>query len=430
MRTFFIVWIGQLVSVTGTGITGFGLGIWVFVETGSVTDLALVSLALALPATVVSPFAGALVDRWDRRRVMLAADVVAGVATLMIAGLHVTDSLALWHIFVLVGVGSVANSFQAPAWLAAIPLLVPKAQLGRANGLVQLNDALSIVLAPGIAGALLVWFGLGGVLLVDALTFLFAVGSLAVVGFPRQEVHGETSTGTVRGDVVAGWRWLRERPGLFGLLWVYAGVNFALSFGNVLFIPLVASFASEAAAGGVLSVAGFGAVAGSVAVSAWGGPQRRIRGTMAAIAAAGVGFAVVGVEESVVVVAVAAFMVLGVVPIANTASQVLWQTKTPPGVQGRVFSVRRTISQAIAPVAILAAGPLADSVFEPLMAADGALAGSVGSLIGTGPGRGVGLMYLAAGALTVLIAAVGYALPRIRNLETELPDHVEQRDIV
>jgi DHA3 family macrolide efflux protein-like MFS transporter len=426
MRTFFVVWIGQLVSVMGTSMSGFGFQIWVFVETGSVTNLALVSLAFALPSTVVSPFAGALVDRWDRRKVMLFADLIAGVATLVIAGLYIADGLELWHIYLLTAVGSLANAFQSPAWLASISLLVPKKHLGRANGLVQLNDGLSLVLAPAAAGFLLAVFGLGAVLLVDVVTFLFAVGTLTVVRFPRPKVHEGTSTGSIFGDALAGWRFIRDRSGLFGLLWVYAGVNFTLSFGNVLFIPLILAFASEGAAGGVLSAAGFGAIFGSVIVSAWGGPAKRVRGTMIAIAVAGFGIALAGVRPSVLLVGVAAFALMSVVPVANTASQVLWQLKVPPATQGRVFAIRRMISQAISPVAILLAGPLADNVFEPLMEEGGSLAGSVGSVIGVGMGRGVGLMFIVAGLLTVLFGGLGYALPRVRNLETELPDHIEE----
>lgn len=425
MRTFFTVWGGQLVSVLGTTMTGFGLQIWVFTETGSVTNLALVSLFFALPATILSPFAGALVDRWDRRTVMLVSDAAAGAATLGVVVLYATDTLALWHIFVLVGIGSAGNAFQAPAWMASIPLLVPKAYLGRANGLVQLNEGLSLVMAPALAGFLLVTSGLGAVLIADVVTFLVAVATLAIVKFPRPKMHEATATGSVVGDAVAGWRYIRERHGLFGLLWIYAGVNFSLSFGNVLFIPLVVSFASEGAAGGVLSAAGFGAIAGSVAVSAWGGPKRRVLGTMISISVAGLGVAAAGLKASVLVVGIAAFSLMAVVPIANTASQVLWQLKVPPAVQGRVFAIRRMIAQAIAPVAILLAGPLADNLFEPLFVEGGALVGSVGSLIGTGPGRGVAFMFIVTGVLTTLLGVVGYMLPRIRNLETELPDHIE-----
>lgn len=424
MRTFFVVWFGQLVSILGTTMSAFGFQIWIYVETGSVSNLALLSLAFALPATIISPFAGALVDRWDRRMVMLASDAITGAATMTILALYVTDHLALWHLFVLITISSIGNAFQSPAWMATLPLIVPKAQLGRANGLVQLNDGLSLVLAPVLAGILLVTGGLGVILVIDIATFLFAVATLAVVRFPRPEPGGIAATGSLVGDAVAGWRYVRERTGLFGLLWIFAGVNFTLSFANVLFIPLVVSFASESAAGGVLSAAGLGAIAGSIVVSAWGGPKRRVRGVLLSIAVAGIGVAASGLRPWLPLVTVAAFVLMASVPVANTASQVLWQVKVPPAVQGRVFAIRRMISQAIAPIAILLAGPLADHVFEPLLAEDGPLAGSVGAVIGSGPGRGVALMYVIAGLATAALAVIGYTIRSVRNVETDLPDYV------
>ena len=424
LRTFFTVWAGQLVSVTGSTMSAFAVQFWIYSETGSVTNLAMVSLAFSLPSVLVSPFAGALVDRWDRRRVMFASDTVAAVATLALAVLYATDSLELWHVFLAVAVIGLSNAFQEPAWLASIPLLVPKAHLGRANGLVQLNQGVSLVLAPALAGAVLVTAGLQAVLFIDVATFFVAMIALLIVRFPRPEGHATANTSSLRAEAAVGWRFVRERPGLFGLLWIYAGVNFSLAFANVLLIPLVVAFASEGAAGGVFSAAGIGLITGSVAVSAWGGPKRRVRGTMAAIVAGGAFVMLCGLRPSVLLVAVCSVGLMAIVPVANTSSQVLWQLKVPPAMQGRVFSIRRMISQGISPIAILASGPLADRVFEPLLAEGGALAGNIGSVIGVGPGRGVGFMFIVTGLMTVLLAAIGYLTPRIRNLETELPDYV------
>lgn len=424
MQTFFTVWVGQLVSLLGTAMSGFGLTIWVYVETGSVTKLAMISLSFAIPATLLAPVAGALVDRWDRRVVMLAADTAAALGTLAIALLYASDSLQLWHLYLVAAIGAVANTFQSPAWMASVPLLVPKQHLGRANGLVQVNFGLSAVVAPLIAGVLLATVGLPGVLVVDLATFVVALVALVIVRFPRPESHPEAVTGSLWGDAVAGWHWVKARRGLLGVLWVVAGVNFTLEFFNVLLYPLVLSFASEASAGTVLSIGGLGSLLGSLAVSAWGGPKQRIRGLMWSLVAIGVFVAATGLHAAIWAIALPVFAVLAIVPIANTSSQVLWQLKVPPALQGRVFAIRHMIANAIGPIAILLAGPLADRVFEPLLAADGSLASSIGSIIGTGPGRGIGLMYVLAGSVMAIIGIVGYAVPRIRNVETELPDHI------
>jgi dipeptide/tripeptide permease len=207
---------------------------------------------------------------------------------------------------------------------------------------------------------------------------------------------------------------------------MYAGVNFVLSFTTVLIIPLIVSFSSEAAAGTVLSVAGVGMLLGSLAVSAWGGPKRRVPGILIGIVVAGGFVALTGLRPSVPLIAAGSFLLLASTPIVNTASQVLWQLKVAPAVQGRVFALRRMISQAISPIAIVAAGPLADRVFEPLMADDGALADTVGRVIGTGPGRGIGLMIILSGLGVILMAVAGWLHPKVRHLETDLPDEIAE----
>lgn len=421
MRSFVIVWLGQLVSITGTTLTAFGLQFYMYTETGSVTRVALIALAYALPAVLVAPVAGSVVDRADRRKVMLLADITAGAATLSLLWMLSGGSLPFWFICAAVAVGSAANAFQEPAWTASIPVLVPRSQLGRANGMVQLNFGVAVVVAPALAGALLGAFGLRAVLIADAITFAIGIATLAAVRFPDYE-RDETPDRTVKSDSSFAWRYLRERPGLFWLLWLYSGVNFTMSMTNVLIIPLVVSFSTAAAAGAILSISGLGAVLGSVILSVYGEPKKLVRTILVGIAISGVLIAMAGVSASLIVIAVPTVLMLTLVPIVNGASQVVWQTKVAEGAQGRVFSLRRMIGSAISPLAILVAGPLADGIFEPALADTGALADSVGRLIGTGAGRGIGLLFIIGGIAVVVLAVVGWLLPHVRNIETDLPD--------
>jgi DHA3 family macrolide efflux protein-like MFS transporter len=419
MRAFFVVWGGQLISVIGTSVTGFALQFWVFLETGSVTQLAMVTLAVTLPATLLSPVAGALVDRWDRRLVMIGADTLAGAATLLIAFLYFTDALEIWHIYLTAGIGAIGNAFQSPAWLAAMPTLVPKKHLARANGMTQLIEGVAFVLGPLIAGALLALSGLGAILILDLTTFAIAVGALVAVRFPRVE---RTERGSIRAEIRSGWGFLRDRTGMMWLLWMYAGVNFVMSFTNVLIIPMILSFASESTAGTIFSIGGLGLVAGSLLVSIWGGFKNRIASITMGITLVGLLIALSGIRPNAVIIGAGFVLMLFTIPFVNTASQVLWQLKVPLGMQGRVFALRRTVASAMSPLAILAAGPLADKVFEPLLAPDGALGGSVGSVIGTGPGRGIAFLVIVSGLMTAMLGQLGWLHPRVRNLETELPD--------
>ena len=425
MRTFFVVWIGQLISVVGSNLTGFGLAIWMYLETDSVTLLALIMLATTLPGIVIGPLAGAFVDRLDRRKVMLIGDSSAGTATLVVVLLLLTDQLELWHIYLMATIGSVANSFQEPAYTASVPLLVPKKHLGRANGLVQMGQAMGALVAPILAGVLVAATGLGGVLLADVATFAVAVSTLALVRIPRPEAAPSRSE-RLWGQVAEGWRWLQARGGLFAFLLVAAGINFLLGFMNVLYIPLLLSFTDEVMLGTALTVLGAGMLVGSLVMGVWGGPKRRVRGMLAGIVVGGLLVATMGFDDSVFLVTAAAFVLMVTVAVVNGTSQVLWQVKVPPELQGRTFSVRRMLAQIAIPVSYLSAGPLADGVFEPLLAAGGELAGSVGSVIGTGPGRGIGFMFVLMGLGTVLLAVLAYFIPSIRNLEDELPDMVPE----
>jgi hypothetical protein len=278
-----------------------------------------------------------------------------------------------------------------------------------------------------MAAALVATAGLGVVLVIDLVTFVFAVTTLMVVRIPRPAAIEEDDVGTsLWRSFSFGWKYLRARPGLLGLLGVYAVSNFMMSVVGLLYLPLILAFSTETAYGAVMSVGGVGMLLGSVLMSAWGGPRKRIAGIMGMMGVAGVGVALAGVWESVLLIAVFGSVDMFLGPIINGTSQTLWQTKVAPAVQGRVFAVRRMVAFVISPVSLLLAGPLADRVFEPALMPDGALAGSVGLILGTGRGRGVGLMIVIAGIGTTIASVAGWLLPRVRNLETEVPDALEE----
>ena len=424
MRTFLVVWAGQLVSLIGTNLTGFALAIFVYLETGSATQLSLILLASQVPQLVMTPVAGALVDRWDRRIAMILSDAGAGASTLVIAALLLTDRLEVWHLYPLLGMASLFQAFQWPAYSAATTLLVPKAQYGRASGLVQLAEAVGQVIAPAVAGAVLALAGLGAVVAIDVVTFVVAVATLLVVRFPRPETsrQGAAARGSLWAETRFGFSYLRRRHGLLALLWYFAALNLTLGAVGVAFFPLVLGFASEAGAGVVVSIAAVGMVLGSLIMSAWGEPQPRVYGVYLGSAGLGVALVVLSLRPSLALVASAGLVGFMLVPIANGSSQAIWQAKVEPDVQGRVFAVRRLLAQATGPLAILAVGPLIDNVFAPAMAEGGALAGSIGSVIGVGPGRGAALMIMVLGAATVAVTATAMAYRPVRHLETDVPD--------
>ena len=431
MRAFRLLWLGQLVSLLGSGLTGFALGVWVYRETGSVTRFALIYLVTTLPGIVVSPLAGALVDRFDRRRTLILGDAGAAAVTLVLALLLAAGRLEIWQIVLLLGLASCFSALQVPALAAATPLLVGRDRLDRANGLVQLADAAARVVAPLLAGVLVESIALWGVLLIDGLTFLASLAVLLVIRIPAppRSAAGRAAAGSLWREAAAGWAWLRGRPGLLALLVLLAGGNLVMGTVQVLLTPLVLGFASAAVLGVVLAVGSLGLVAGGLALHLWGGPRQRVAGILALVLLQGAILLLGGLRPSAPLIAGAAFAFLAGVPVVVGASQTIWQLKVPPDLQGRAFAIRRMVVWSTLPFAYLAAGPLADRVFEPLMAAGGPLAGTAGRLLGTGPGRGIGLFFMTLGLFQILLALAAGRYAPLRRVESDLPDALAEEPV-
>ncbi len=423
MRVFFTVWIGQVVSLIASGLTDFSLGIWVFQKTGSVTLFAMISLFAILPQIVLSPLAGSLADRFDRRKIMIVSNIVAGITTLIVSLLLSSDRLEVWMIYIAVTIISSTITFIRPSYASTTITLVPKHQLGRANGMLQIGLSAPQVIAPILAALLVSRIGINTVVLIDFLSYIFALGTLLIVSFP---VLAKRTTGkrSVWSDMSYGLKYLRERPGLMALLGFMAYLNIILALLSLLVTPLVLSFTTTLSLGTVMSSAGAGMLAGSILLSIWGGPKRRINGVLGFIGLGGVFIIATGLWASVPFISTAMFCAFFVLPIAIGCINIILQIKVAPEVQGRVFGTIMMVAMSSIPIAYLSAAPLSEYVFEPLMAQNGALAGSLGQLIGVGPGRGIGLLFMVLGVLAIVGVVAAYLYPRLRLVEDELPDGV------
>lgn len=424
LRAFGLMWFGQLISLVGSGLTRFALGVWVYQRTGSATDFALITLCAFLPGLLAAPLAGALVDRSDRRWVLFWSDLGPAVGTLAIVLLLRADALQVWHIYAVAAIGSVFSTFQWPAYQAATTLLVPKRHLGRANGMLQLGMAAAEVVAPVLAGLLISVVGLAGVVAIDLFSFLFAASMLLLVRIPKPADSGAGRKGSLLSESMYGWTFIRERPGLLGLLLFFAMNNVVASIASVLITPLVLSFTTPAVLGSVLAASSTGLVLGGLVMTVTGGPRPRINGVLGFGLLSALALAVVGLQPNPVLIAAGLFVIMFSGPLINGSSQAIWQVKVPPDVQGRVFAVRRLIAQFTVPLGFLSAGPLADFVFKPLLLPGGPLAGSVGRVLGVGPGRGIGLLYLILSVIPLVTTLWAYAQPRMRRVEEELPDAI------
>jgi MFS family permease len=432
VHTFLLIWFGQLVSLLGTGMTRFALLLWAYQQTASTdhpaTTVALLGFCAYIPYIVLSPLAGVVVDRVDRRRVMLCADLGAGALTLGMWVLYSTGDLRLWHLYVAEALTGACEAFQVPAYTAATSMLVDKAHYGRVNGLRALADATSQVLAPVLAGVLLPWIALHGIMLIDVATALVACLTLLTVrlAHPSEVLDAAPAADRWWQHLGDGFRYIRRRVGLLGLLCIFVGMNFfaSLTYFSILPAMVLARSGNDASALATVHMAlGLGGVVGGLLASVWGGPQRRIHGVLLGAALSFfLGDVLFATGRGVIVWTLAALCGSFFIPLIICANRSIWQTQVPLAVQGRVFAVQGMLQQLSMPVGYLIAGPLADRIFEPAMQPGRALSATFGALVGTGPGTGMAVMFLCTALLGTAMSLSGYLVRAVRCVEDVASD--------
>lgn len=425
MKTFVFVWIGQVVSTFGAASTSFALSVWVYQQTGSATRAALVPFALVLPGLLASPLIGALIDRWDRRRAMILSDIGAVASILSLVSFFRDGTLQIWHIYLLLAISAAFRAIQIPAFSASVTLLVPKEQLGRASGLEQTGRAVAQTLAPLLAGFLMVTIRIEGVLLINVFTFLSSLVILLFVRLPRPVPSASPANepDPPQHGATYGWTYLKQRRGLLSLLILFACTNLAVGMVPVTITPLVLGFGSPEILGRVLATASIGLISGGLLMATWGGPQRRMVGVFALLSLQGLALLLGGWRPNAVLVAIAAFLFMFGSTVINGCSAVLWQSKVAPEVQGRVFAIRRAVALSSMPVAYVIGGLLVDFL-EPGLQEDGALAATLGAVVGTGPGRGAALTFVALGIFVLLMVGLGWSYSPLRDVQEDLPDTI------
>lgn len=428
MFGFTIVWIGQIISVLASSMSQFALTIFMFNETGSALAMGTMQVFFITPFLLISPLAGVWVDRYDRKMMMMVSDVGAGIATIIILILQALGILEYWHLYGAAIIYGLGMSFQWPAYSAAISTMIPKEQLGRANGMMSLIEAGPQVVAPVLAGALLPLIQMTGILLLDVVTFLFAIGALALVHIPqpaRSEEGVKSQNKGILHEAAYGFKYIFSRPSLLGLQMIFFFGNLFSGIGFTVLAPMILTRAGgdSLVFGTVQSAGAIAAVAGGVLMSAWGGFKRRVHGVLIGWILSGIGMAIVGFTGGlpVWIVGIAVSAIVGA--LVNASNQAIWQSKIAPDLQGRVFSARRLIAWLTNPISPLIGGALADFVLEPAAIAGTGLPHAFSWLVGTGPGSGMGLLIVFCGAFSTLIGIAGYFVYYIRNAETILPDH-------
>ncbi|HUZ13533.1 MAG TPA: MFS transporter [Caulobacteraceae bacterium] len=424
LRTYYLLVATGAVSQVGSRISFFAVGISVFTRTSHATPIAIISLCQVLPWIIGGGFAGALADRYDRRRLMILANAGFAVTSALLLASFASGAFRLWHLYVLALMTSALGAVSGPAFRACVPMLVPDSHRDRANALGQMTGSAANAIAPALAGLLYAVIGVTGAILIDIATFGLAILVLLWVRIP---MPARTAPGAQMGRAL--WRqgfdgvlYLWRRPPLLGLCLVVSLVSFLMGGLGVLILPYpLARTHSTLAFGIVLACADVGTVAGAAAMAAWGGTRPRIHTVMLALFVAGLLLAAAGVARDTAELAASFFAFMFMLPFVNAASTSIFQAKVAPGVQGRVFAAMGQIARLTMPLALLIAGPLTDQVAEPAVGAPGWR--TVAWLVGAHAGAGMGLLLVAGGLATAALSLAAYALPALRRLEASLPDH-------
>ncbi len=428
MKDFLILWAGQLFTLLGTSMTAFALTIWAWQVSGTATALAMVGFFYFLPSLIVSPVAGALVDRWDRKMVMILSDVCSSLATLVIFILLVSGRLEIWHLYVASAWSGIFQSLQFPAFSAAISIMVPKEHYARTSGFTSMAESGIYILAPMMAGALVGFIGVKGVLIIDFIALFIAITTISFIKIPKPK-KTETEKKSLWKDSIFGFQYIVKRKPLLGLLSVFFLANLFGTLGHMVYSPMILSRTGDnhLILGIAQSFFGIGGVVGGLIIGIWGGPKRKAMGVIIGLSGSSLlGALFFGMGNHLVWWAIGGLLVSIFGSLSYSSSQAIWMSKVAPEFQGRVFSCRRFIAQCISPVAMLIAGPLADNFFEPMMMNPSGASSYLSYFVGSGPGAGMALMMLAFGILGLLAGFWGYMNPAIRNVDRIILDHDEE----
>ncbi|MHB9132794.1 MAG: MFS transporter [Armatimonadota bacterium] len=413
---FFIVWVGQLVSNIGTGLTAFALGVYAYQQTHTATSFALVTLCSFLPSIVLRPIGGVLADRFDRRLMMVLGDLGSASGLVLILVIMFLGHIELWHIYLGVTISSIFVALQSPAYKASTTDLLTEEQFAKASGLVQLASSSQYLLSPIIAGFLLLIADIKTILMIDIATFTVAIIAVLFIKKDLKPVPKEQESLHFTKDLAEGWKAITANRGVLFLIVIISIVTFYIGFLQTLLGPMVLSFADAKTLGTVQSVSAIGMLASSLYISVFSKTRQYASMLVFGLGLAGLFFSLMGLTTNIYFIIGAGFCFFCALPFVNTSADVLVRTNIANEKQGRVWGIIGVVSQLGFIVAYCTAGFLADHVFNPLLTTGGYLVPTVGKIIGTGQGRGIGLLLIISGAFVVLLALITSGIKSIRAL--------------
>ncbi|WP_339266631.1 MFS transporter [Paenibacillus sp. FSL K6-1330] len=415
-KKFLLLWSGQLISTIGNGLTSFGLGIYVFQQTGKASAMALVTLLAFMPSLLLSAFAGVLADRYDRRLLMVLGDSLSAIGLVFILICMLRGEAQLWQICVGVTISSVFSSLLDPAYKATVTDLLTEEQYTRASGFVQVAGSAKFLISPILAGFLLTVTDIKLLLVIDICTFFVTVATTLAV---RRGLVSKTyeHTQSFIHEIKAGWNAVSTNRGVLVLVIMTSVLTFYLGVIETLSIPMLLTFTSSSVVGMIETIIASGMLVSSVIIGFL--PIQKGYVNILSISLFGVGVFMMafGFREHIALICVSGFLFFAMLPFANTSLDFLVRTNIDNSVQGRAWALIGILSQLGFVVAYALSGVLADYVFTPLLVEGGVLSDSVGKIIGTGLGRGMGFLIIIAGMLLCVTSVILYKLKSVKMLE-------------
>lgn len=417
-RTFVRIWSTQTLSIIGSTLSGVGVAVHVYLETGDPRWLGALVGVTSAPFLVVAPLLAGL-DRGSRRSMLLVGDCLAATGPVLALALAAAGRLEVWHLVVAALFGGIGNAVQTPAANAMVPALVPHGSpesLARANGLFQLGPAAGIVIGPAAATPLVAWFGVEAVLLVDVATFVVAVTATLLTPFADAVDERPVAEDDGSWRAALGWMWGVGRP-LVVLLVAMGVVNFLLSFFNIAVLAVATDVGGTALAGVAIALGGLAMIGGSLLTGPVGVATRPIRVCAGALSVMALGCGVAALRPWFPLVVAGLVVALAPVSLVNAGVATLFHTRVPVSMHGRVFAVRSTVARSLDPLGAVLAGFLIADVAVPAMTEGGGGATALGWMLSTGPERGAALVLLVTGIGLLAVALAIGTDRRLRPLD-------------
>lgn len=421
MKNFYKLWLGELISNIGSGMTAFALSVYVYEKTGSVSYVSLITLLSFMPSIILSPIGGLLADRYDRRLLMIIGDLFSGLGLIYILWNIQAGEKSIVPIFVGITFSSIFTSLLEPSYRATLTDILEEENYAKASGLIQVAGSAKYLISPVIAGMILSVADIRVILLLDILTFITTCLMIFLV---RKSMNSEMKNykkDSFKG-LLEGLFIIKENRGVYSLVIIMFFVCFFMGFIQILIRPMILELSSVKTAGMMESLCAAGLLIGSLWIGIAGIKKNYSKILAVACFFCGIFMSMTGVNENLAIIGISTFLFFSTLPFMNSCADVLVRVSVPNELQGRVWGLISLITQMGTVTAYIISGVMADYIFEPMFNKNGILVENIGMIIGTGKGRGIGFMLILSGIGMLIMAIVIWKNGEIREVSEKCVD--------